>query len=270
MDILKLIEQDHRHVKTLFRELNAHAEDPGPATQALVNELITEVLLHAKSEEKALYRACKEKQGKLRNFAFEGHVEHKLLEIALKRLSTVAPSAEGEFPALLKVARELFLHHAFDEEEAEIFPRLKKNFSKAERREMGTYMLEVKESLREKQDGVTRAPAIEPAPGVVGEREFAEHHNGTDESLETLAQYENGEAEAAETHTETFSTADGRDTHTAPAAAADLPPSAQVPVPGSAIRSDAPMGNTAPLSVQLKAEKRGEEPPRSDEFKEAV
>lgn len=269
MDILKLIEQDHRYVKNLFREVSRHAEDAGE-TEKLVTELITEILLHSKSEEKALYRACKEKEGKLRNFAYEGHVEHKLLEIALKRLSTVQPAPDGEFRALVKVARDLFLHHAVEEEEKEIFPKIKKNFSKAERREMGAYMLEVKETLRAKQNGVTRAPAIEPAPEVVGGGQDTEHHGGTDESLETLAQYENGEAQEAVTETLTYSTADGRDSHTAPAAAADLPPSGQVPVPGSAIRDDQPMGNVAPLSVQLKEEPRAKEMPPSDELKEAV
>lgn len=267
MDILKLIEQDHRYVKNLFREVSRHAEEAGESMR-LVNELITEILLHSKSEEKALYRACKEKEGKLRNFAYEGHVEHKLLEIALKRLSTVPPAADGEFRALVKVARDLFLHHAIEEEEKEIFPKIKKNFTKAERREMGAYMLEVKESLRAKQNGVTRAPAIEPAPGVVGSAQASEHESGTDESLETLAQYENGVA--GETETFTYSTADGRDSHTAPAAAADLPPSGQVPVPGSAIRDDQPMGNVAPLSVQLKGEPRAEEFPPSEELKKAV
>lgn len=148
MEILRLIKKDHGDVKSLFKKVEQRAEIPGVETEGLVGELVNEILLHAKAEEKTLYIHCRQRTDKLREFALEGHVEHKLLEIAVKRLSVVPPGRDGKFKAVLAVAKELFFHHAVEEEEKGIFPKIMKAFSMKEREELGTRMAEIKEGLR--------------------------------------------------------------------------------------------------------------------------
>ncbi|RYZ95863.1 MAG: hypothetical protein EOP11_24265, partial [Proteobacteria bacterium] len=145
MEILALIRKDHGEAKDLFRRLEARAEIPSIETEELVVQLVTEILLHAKSEEKALYKFCRTRGKSLREFALEGHVEHKLLEIALKRLSVVPPGPDGKFKAVLKVAKELFTHHAIEEEEKETFSKIMSAFSLPEREAMGDAMAAIKD-----------------------------------------------------------------------------------------------------------------------------
>jgi len=159
MEILQLISQDHGIVKALFERLERRAAEPGPETESLVAELVTEILLHTKAEERALYRPLQTKGSSLKDFALEGHVEHKLLEIAVKRLSVVPPGADGKFKAVLKVAKELFVHHAVEEEEAEVFPKVRELFSPEEREALGERMATIKTELRKIKSTVVPGPA---------------------------------------------------------------------------------------------------------------
>lgn len=148
MDILKLIEKDHKNVKKIIKQLEPLADKPTHEAEKLTQELFIELLLHAKSEEKALYLMCEKENEKFRDFALEGFIEHKLIEDTLKKLLSIKPGGNGEFKALLTVTKELVEHHAEEEEEEEMFPKLRRNFSDEERAEMGQNMLEAKEILR--------------------------------------------------------------------------------------------------------------------------
>ena len=152
MDILSVIKQDHEAVKHLFNQLEKNADMPSKEVTKLVRQLVLEIKLHSKSEEMALYKACLNKTEALHDFSLEGFIEHRLLDVVLKKLPQVKPGKDGEFKALLTVAKELFEHHAEEEEEEEIFPKLKSAFSKEELSELGDLMLSHKEKLRAKME----------------------------------------------------------------------------------------------------------------------
>jgi hypothetical protein len=166
MDILELMKADHDEVADLFDELDdvADSDDAEDAAQAasLVNKLGQAIFLHAKSEEVALYEACKEKTQKVREFALQGFQEHDLLTRQVQKLATMTPGPDGEFKAGLEVANELFKHHARLEEERGAFPKLRRAFNQTARNEMAQRMLAEKRRLMEGTTAATEEN--QPAP----------------------------------------------------------------------------------------------------------
>jgi len=59
------------------------------------------------------------------------------------------PFEAEEWAAKFKVMMENIEHHAFEEEEGKMFPKVRKAFSKAELEDMGTRMEELKQQLME-------------------------------------------------------------------------------------------------------------------------
>lgn len=162
MNILDLIKKDHDEALAMIKKLEKMTESATEKTWALTKELVTEVLLHAKAEEKLLYNSCRERSEELRDFTLEGIIEHKLLESTLKRLLKVRPGEDGKFKAALSVVKELLEHHGKEEEEKEIFPKLKKAYAKEELVELGKEFKSLKEELRPKYS-VTRLRSTAPA-----------------------------------------------------------------------------------------------------------
>jgi hemerythrin superfamily protein len=158
MDILKMIKKDHKEAKALLKKLEASAEKPTKQTASLASQFVLEMKLHAKSEEHALYEACKKKNVKLKETAQEGYNEHECLDLMLDKILVTKPGEDGELAAVLSVVKELIQHHATEEEEQEMFPKIKKAFSKEELSEMGELMQakkdEIKPSLKAQVMGV--------------------------------------------------------------------------------------------------------------------
>lgn len=148
MDILKLIEKDHGNVMDMVKKLEKMTDQPSGEADRLVHDLTVELLLHAKSEEQALYEICEGSNEDFKDFALEGFIEHGLVEDMLQKLMMIKPGGNGEFKAHLVVLKELLEHHAEEEEEQEMFPKFRKTFSEEERHEMGINMTEAKHQLR--------------------------------------------------------------------------------------------------------------------------
>ena len=165
MDILKVIRQDHRETKALITKILAKADGPSRELRPLARELAVMVLLHMKSEERALYEMC-EVHGKneLRAFALEARIEHRLIELMLKRLNSVKPGADGQFRAAAEVVKDLLEHHMVEEEEATIFPRIQKAFTDDERAKMAKVMVNAKSKLRPRIEAMYQEGAATPLP----------------------------------------------------------------------------------------------------------
>lgn len=147
MDILNTMKKDHRTALDLIESLEKCTDKADEKTRALVQKLCEEVKLHSQSEEKALYEACENKNVSLRDFALEGENEHHLIDEMLDKLASVPPGKDGEFKAALAVVKELLVHHAFEEEEKEAFPKIKKAFDTDERSQMAQTMDNYKEKI---------------------------------------------------------------------------------------------------------------------------
>ncbi len=171
MNILELIKADHDEASKMIKRLEKMTEKPTKATWSLTMELVEEVLLHAKTEEKVLYNTMKEENESFRDMTLEAVIEHKLLESTLMRLLKVRPGKDGNYKAALSVVKELLEHHGKEEEEKEWFPKLRKKYSAAELKDMGREFEAMKKEIRPKIRMKLSGPTLKSAHTLSGSRQ---------------------------------------------------------------------------------------------------
>lgn len=145
MDIFSLIKTDHKNVKTLLKKLNATKESSGDTRDRLFKKIKTELVAHNKAEEKVFYSKLKATRSE-RVLIHEGKDEHGIGGQVLHRLEAMKSNTEA-FSALAKVLKDLVEHH-IEEEEGEVHPVARKEFSKEEARDLGTEFKTLKNEIK--------------------------------------------------------------------------------------------------------------------------
>jgi hemerythrin superfamily protein len=118
MDVTKILEHDHRTVENLFDEIE---KADGDARRPLLDELVASLRGHMRLEEDVLYPAMQPVTGD--ETMQEALTEHELARRGLEDLLDLAPDAPG-FGAALEAVKAGISHHV-DEEEHEVFPKLR-------------------------------------------------------------------------------------------------------------------------------------------------
>ena len=97
-----------------------------------------------------MYPAVKNaaKTKKLEEIVAESFEEHHFVNVVIAEIQKTPYDAE-EWAAKFSVMMESIEHHAFEEEEGEMFPKVRKLFSKAELEDLGVQMEELKMELME-------------------------------------------------------------------------------------------------------------------------
>jgi hemerythrin superfamily protein len=150
MDALTLLEQDHQKVKKLMGEIEKTTERGVKTREELFTKLVQELTVHEKIEEQIFYPAVKEQATtkKLEEIVAESFEEHHFVNVVIAEIKETPYDAE-EWGAKFSVMMENIEHHAFEEEEGEMFPKVRKIFSKAELEELGAQMEDLKTQLME-------------------------------------------------------------------------------------------------------------------------
>lgn len=150
MDALSLLTEDHQKVKKLMAEIEKTTERGVKTREALFGKLLTELTIHERIEEQIFYPEVKEKATtkKLEELVTESYEEHHFVDTVKAEIQDTPFDAE-EWAAKFKVMKESVEHHAFEEEEGKMFPKVRKAFSTAELEDMGTRMAELKQQLME-------------------------------------------------------------------------------------------------------------------------
>jgi hemerythrin superfamily protein len=120
MDVTRMLEADHRMVEGLFAQIE---EKKGAERQALVDELATALHAHMELEEQVIYPAMAPVTGE--DKVEEGVTEHELAKKALADLIEQTPDGPA-FGAALEAVKAGIEHHV-EEEEQDIFPKLRKD-----------------------------------------------------------------------------------------------------------------------------------------------
>ena len=120
MDPTKLLEADHRKVEDLFESIE---KAKGADRSSLVTELETALKAHMQLEEQVLYPAMAPATGA--EAVEEGNKEHELARKSLQDMIDLAPDEPG-FGAAMEATKAGIEHHV-EEEEGEIFPKLRKD-----------------------------------------------------------------------------------------------------------------------------------------------
>ena len=132
MDALELLKQDHQKVKELFEQAE---EAEGKKQQDIFEQIKTELETHTRIEETVFYPAM-QKHEELKDMVLESLEEHKQIKTLLKEMDTLASDSE-KFEPKLQVLMENVEHHAEEEEEEKMFPKIRKIMDKQKLEQLG-------------------------------------------------------------------------------------------------------------------------------------
>ncbi len=143
-DVLELLTSQHSEVDALFEQLEAGEGD----TQAAFYELANKLAAHASAEEKVFYPAVMVPETK--ELLQESVEEHLAIKRVLADMITMKLDDDA-FHAKLSVLKEQVSHHAHEEEERNLFPKLRMAMSSDQRAALGNEVLVVFEELMASQ-----------------------------------------------------------------------------------------------------------------------
>jgi len=121
MDALELLKQDHQKVKELLEE--AEATEDGKEQKEIFKQIKKELETHARIEETVFYPAM-EKHEELKDIVLESYEEHKQIKTLLREMEDLVSDSE-KFEPKLQVLMENVEHHAEEEEEGKLFPKIR-------------------------------------------------------------------------------------------------------------------------------------------------
>ena len=148
MDALTLLEEDHRKVKKIMADLEKTTERGIKTREELFGKLVQELTIHEQIEEQIFYPEVKARaeSKQLKELVAESYQEHHFVDVVKEEIEDTPFEAE-EWAAKFKVMKENIEHHADEEEEGKMFPKVRKVFSREELQSIGTRMQELKEQL---------------------------------------------------------------------------------------------------------------------------
>jgi hemerythrin superfamily protein len=128
VDAIKLLTQDHKEVKALFKQYDKLVDDDADdeQKQELAEQICTMLTAHADVEEELFYPAARDALGEDADLIDEADVEHATAKELIAQLQNSSPGEDDHYDAKVKVLGEYIDHHV-KEEEGEIFTKLKKS-----------------------------------------------------------------------------------------------------------------------------------------------
>ncbi len=157
MDAIKLLTEQHDDVEDLFEQYES--SDDEETKRSAFQELADDLAAHSEIEEKIFYPAVY--VGELKEQLREAVEEHLAVKRVLADLMELSPGDEM-FDAKMKVLQEQVERHV-DEEEKELFPKVKKNFAPAELDALGRQMESMFEDLRQREPSQKVPPETDHA-----------------------------------------------------------------------------------------------------------
>lgn len=133
MDAIELLKQQHREVDALFEKFEKLSEDSTATMMDLFARIADNLAAHATIEEKIFYPSVY--VGPTADKLHEAVEEHLAVKRVIADLLDLEPS-DAQFKAKMKVLKELVQHHV-EEEEKDLFKKVKKMMTKDELALMG-------------------------------------------------------------------------------------------------------------------------------------
>lgn len=135
MNALELLKADHDKVDKLFKQ--AEATESEAKKHELFEQIKLELLTHTHIEETIFYPTIMVNE-EIKDIVLEGLEEHKQAKTLLREIPQLADGSE-KFEAKFKVLMEDIEHHV-EEEESDMFKKVRAAFDKAQLEEMGAQM----------------------------------------------------------------------------------------------------------------------------------
>lgn len=172
MDAIALLVRDHKEVEQLFRQFEKLTERAQKSKQKIVAKIIRELAVHSAIEEMLFYpavrtAALKANTRSLKEAAdtvLESLEEHHVVKWTLSELEKMSPEEE-RFDAKVQVLMESVRHHV-EEEQEELFPKVRKLFDAEVLEQLGERMQKAKKLAPTRPH--PRAPDQPPGNMVAG------------------------------------------------------------------------------------------------------
>ena len=136
MDALQLLTSDHNRVRglfTLFKQ--AHESDDSARMQATADRIIHELEVHTAIEEEVFYPQIKSRSEEMGEMVAEAMQEHHVAKTLVGEIKASMAGSEA-WVAKMQVLIENVEHHA-EEEEKEMFPKVRSGMSNDELMSLG-------------------------------------------------------------------------------------------------------------------------------------
>jgi len=135
MNAIDLLKEDHDKVDKLFKQ--AKATENEAKKHELFEQIKLELLTHAHIEETIFYPTIMVNE-EIKDIVLEGIQEHKQAKTLLREIPNLADGSEV-FEAKFKVLMEDIEHHV-EEEEDDMFKKVRKAFDSKQLEELGAQM----------------------------------------------------------------------------------------------------------------------------------
>ncbi|MDQ3886340.1 MAG: hemerythrin domain-containing protein [Actinomycetota bacterium] len=142
-DVVTTLIDDHRAVERVFQELESREDNPQQRRE-LADHVIAELVRHSVAEEQYLYPAVRKALQDGDQLADHEISEHAEAERTMKDLDGMDPT-DPRFDELLGKLMSEVRHHVQDEE-SDLFPRLREACAETELVELGERVVRAKES----------------------------------------------------------------------------------------------------------------------------
>jgi hemerythrin-like domain-containing protein len=143
---IEIIKEDHESVKKLFASYNQCGEGDDEKKSDLAKNILKELTIHARMEEKYFYPKLKELIDAEHPLPVdEAMAEHHAAKILMLELKVMPVSAEN-YDAKMAVLEENIMHHV-EEEETELLPEAEEVLG-GQMEEIGKEMEEYREGAR--------------------------------------------------------------------------------------------------------------------------
>jgi hemerythrin superfamily protein len=144
VDAITLLKEDHKAVKRLFRQFERSGDGAAAKRGALARKIVEQLSIHAAIEEQLFYPAARAAVPEALDHVLESLEEHHIVKWVLSELESLEPTAE-RFKAKVTVLIENVEHHA-EEEEKELFPKVRTALGRKALSELGEAMEKAKRS----------------------------------------------------------------------------------------------------------------------------
>ena len=135
MDAIAMLKTDHAEVEKLFKRFEKLGPRAKKTKGDIADKVVAALSQHAVIEEQVLYPTVRERLPDEDELVLEALEEHHVAKWLLSELHDLTPDDE-RFDAKFTVLAENVRHHV-KEEEGELFPKLRKEFTRSELDELG-------------------------------------------------------------------------------------------------------------------------------------
>ena len=143
MDALQVLKADHEVVRELFDQFKGAKEAKDTEElSALQEKIFRELEVHTTIEEEVFYPEAQQVGSEAEELVKEGIEEHHVVKVLMDEIEDLMPDDDA-FAAKMTVLIENVEHHA-EEEEEELFPKLRKVFGDERLEAMGKKLQEAK------------------------------------------------------------------------------------------------------------------------------